>query len=187
MQSLSGLARRSEALTTKPSHKKLQEALRLFVDKHLYKEAQECEATGRYISQEMIDHMAKIGLLHMRLGPGKHLHGVNLLDGAVKGEEFDYFHDLIVGQELSRANARGFADGNMAGMTIGLTCVLNFANDEGFKKRIADEVFSGKKKLCLAITEAFAGSDVAGLRTTAEKSPCGKYWVSRSYMHTYIF
>lgn len=159
------------------SHRRLQRALREFVDRHLFAEAQECEASGRHISQEMIEHMSRLGILHMRLGPGKHLHGVDLMGGAVKGEEFDYFHDLIVGQELSRASARGFADGNMAGMTIGLTAVLNFANNEAWKKKIADEVFSGKKKLCLAITEAFAGSDVAGLRTTAEKTPDGKHWV----------
>jgi hypothetical protein len=162
----------------KDSHRRLQKAVREFTDKYLMGEAQECEATGRYISQEMIDRMSKAGILHMRLGPGKHLHGVNLMDGAVKGDEFDYFHDLIVSQELSRTMTRGFQDGNMAGMTIGLTAVLNFAKDESWKKTIADEVFGGKKKLCLAITEAFAGSDVAGLRTTAEKTPDGKHYVS---------
>ncbi|RSM17559.1 hypothetical protein CDV31_003636 [Fusarium ambrosium] len=159
------------------SHKRLQRKLREFVDSELYKEAQECEATGRYVSQQMIDRMSELGILHMRLGPGKHLHGVELMGGAVKGEEFDYFHDLIVGQELARAMARGFADGNMAGMTIGLTAVLQFAHDEAWKNKIAQEVFSGKKKLCLAITEAFAGSDVAGLRTTAEKTPDGKHYI----------
>jgi len=59
-------------------------------------------------------------------------------------------------------------------MTISLSAVLQFANDEAWKKKIADEVFSGKKKICLAITEAFAGSDVAGIRTTATKTPDGK-------------
>ncbi|CEI67223.1 hypothetical protein FVEN_g10943 [Fusarium venenatum] len=161
----------------KDSHRELRRKLREFVDSELYEEAQECEATGRYISQKMIDRMSELGILHMRLGPGKHLHGVNLMGGAVKGEEFDYFHDLIVSQELARAMARGFADGNMAGMTISLTAVLNFARDEAWKKKIADEVFSGKKKICLAITEAFAGSDVAGLRTTAEKTPDGKHYI----------
>lgn len=162
------------------SHRRLQKAMREFTDKYLVVEAQECEATGRHVSQEMIDHMSRLGILHMRLGPGKHLHGVELMGGAVKGEEFDYFHDLIVSQEMVRVMARGFQDGNLAGMTIGLTAVLNFANDEGWKKKIADEVFSGKKKLCLAITEAFAGSDVAGIRTTAEKTPDGKYYASSS-------
>ena len=55
----------------------------------------------------------------MRLGPGMHLHGVQLLGGIVKGEEFDSFHDLIVGQEMVRANARGFQDGNLTGYVKG--------------------------------------------------------------------
>lgn len=113
----------------------------------------------------------------MRLGPGKHLHGVTLMDGVVKGEEFDYFHDMIVGQEMVRANARGFQDGNMSGMTISLTAVLQFANNEEWKNRITQECFNGEKKICLAITEAFAGSDVAGIRTTATKTPDGKHYI----------
>lgn len=159
------------------SHRRLQKAMRIFTDTYVYPEAQECEKTGKYISQELIDRMSKMGILHMRLGPGKHLHGVNLMDGAVKGEEFDYFHDMIVGQEMTRANARGFQDGNMAGMTISLSAVLQFANNEEWKNKIAQEVFSGKKKICLAITEAFAGSDVAGIRTTATKTADGKHYI----------
>lgn len=89
--------------------------MREFTDKYITPEAQICEQTGKNISQELIDRMAKIGLLHMRLGPGKHLHGVELMGGVVKGEEFDYFHDLVVSQEMVRSNARAFQDGNMAG------------------------------------------------------------------------
>jgi Acyl-CoA dehydrogenase, N-terminal domain len=87
--------------------------MRKFVDEEVYPVAQECERDGNTIPQQLIDKMSKKGILHMRLGPGKFLHGVDLMDGAVKGEEFDYFHDMIVGQEMVRANARGFQDGNM--------------------------------------------------------------------------
>jgi hypothetical protein len=159
------------------SHRRLQAAMRLFVDTYVYPEAQACERSGQHISQELIDRMAAVGIMHMRLGPGKHLHGVKLLDGVVTGEEFDYFHDLIVGQEMVRANARGFQDGNMAGMTISLTAVLQWANDGAWKSRIAQECFSGKKKICLAITEPFAGSDVAGIKTRAEKTQDGKHYI----------
>jgi alkylation response protein AidB-like acyl-CoA dehydrogenase len=158
------------------SHRSLQKAFRKFQDEYITPEAQLREADGKIISQELIDRMAKAGVLHMRLGPGKHLHGVDLL-GGVKGEEFDYFHDLICSQEGVRANCRGFQDGNMAGMTIGLPCVMNYMKEGPRKKTIMDEVFSGKKKMCLAITEAFAGSDVAGLRTTAVKTPDGKHYI----------
>ncbi|KAG9234885.1 acyl-CoA dehydrogenase-like protein [Amylocarpus encephaloides] len=161
----------------KESHRRLQKAMRKFVDEEVYPVAQECEKEGTIIPQDLIDKMSKKGILHMRLGPGKHMHGVDLMDGTVQGEEFDYFHDMIVGQEMVRANARGFQDGNMAGMTISLTAVLQWANDEQFKNKIAKDVFSGEKKICLAITEAFAGSDVAGIRTTAEKTPDGKHYI----------
>lgn len=152
--------------------------MRVFTDEYLVPEAKDCEASGRYISQDLIDHMQKLGILRMRLGPGSHLHGQNLMDGAVDGKEFDYFHVVIMAQEMCKPMARGFQDGNMAGMTIGLTALLNFAPEGEWKTRICDEVFSGKTKLCLAITEAFAGSDVANIRTTAKKTPCGKYFVS---------
>lgn len=99
----------------KDSHHQLRKAVREFVDRDVYPEAQEKELDGTYISQELVDKMAANNLLAMRLGPGKHLYGRQLM-GNVKGEEFDYFHDLIVAQELSRANARGFQDGNMAGV-----------------------------------------------------------------------
>jgi alkylation response protein AidB-like acyl-CoA dehydrogenase len=47
------------------------------------------------------------------------------------------------------------------------------------KTKVVNETLSGKKKMCLAITEAFAGSDVAGLRTTATLTPDGKHYVVR--------
>lgn len=161
----------------KESHRKLQRAMREFTDKYITPEAQEKERTGEYISQELVERMSKAGVLHMRMGPGKHLHGVELLGGVVDGKEFDYFHDLVMSQEGVRAAARGFQDGSLAGMVIGLTCILNFCKDKALQKRITDEVFSGQKKICLAITEAFAGSDVANLRTTAVKTPDGKHYI----------
>lgn len=108
----------------KESHRRLQKAMRVFTDTYIRPVAEECEKRGKTIQQHLIDRMAKVGILHMRIGPGKHLHGVELMGGAVKGEDFDYFHDLIVGQELIRAygNARGFQDGNMAGCVISSEC-----------------------------------------------------------------
>lgn len=62
------------------------------------------------------------------------------------------------------------------GMVIGLPPVLNFGKGE-LQKRVLEEVLSGKKYISLAISEAFAGSDVSGLRTTAEKTPDGKHYI----------
>lgn len=88
--------------------------MRVFVDTYVIPEAEECEVSGRYVSQELIDRMAETGILRMRIGPGRHLWGRSLLGGVVRGEEFDAFHDLIVMQELVRAGMRGFQDGNVS-------------------------------------------------------------------------
>ena len=159
------------------SHRRLQRAFRRFVDEVITPEAQQKEADGTYISQALIDKMAAANVIGMRLGPGKHLHGLTLL-GGVAGEEFDYFHDLVVAQEMSRSNARGFQDGNLAGLVISLTAVRNYLpNNVPLRERVTRECMSGEKKICLAISEAFAGSDVAGMRTTAEKTPDGKHYI----------
>lgn len=159
------------------SHRMLQKAMREFVDKYVKPEGQKKEQDGTYVSQELIDRMAETNILAMRMGPGKHLHGRELLGGVVKGEEFDYFHDLVVCQEICRTGARGFNDGNMSGMVISLTAVHSWLKDQALAKQVSNDVLAGKKKISLAITEAFAGSDVAGIKTTAEKTADGKHYI----------
>jgi len=159
----------------KESHRNLQAWMREFADKYIIPEARLREEDGKRISEELMQRMTEVNLHRMRLGPGKHLHGQSLPAG-LKGEEFDYFHELVINQEITRMSSRGFQDGFLGGMVIGLPPVLNFARPE-LKKKVCDEVFSGKKFICLAISEAFAGSDVAGLRCTATKTPDGKFFI----------
>lgn len=96
--------------------------------------------------------------------------------GDVAPEEFDYFHELILTQELCRTGTRGFGDGLSAGMVIGLPPVLNFASPQ-LKEQIVPAVLNGDKVICLAISEAFAGSDVAGLQCHAKKTADGKHYI----------
>lgn len=159
------------------SHRRYQRALREFIDVHVEPEARVCERDGKHISQALIDKMAETNLLAARLGPGKHMAGRSLFHGALKGEEFDYFHDMITCQELARMGQRGFQDGNLAGMAIGLSAVHAWCENQALRERISKEVLSGQKKICLAITEAFAGSDVAGLRTTIRLSDDGQHYI----------
>jgi len=112
----------------------------------------------------------------MRVGPGKHLKGRKLLHGTVSPEEFDYFHELILDQEAARHGQRGFADGFLAGMIIGLPTILNFGSPT-CKELVVEDVLGGKRFLSLAISEAFAGSDVAGLRCKAVLSDDKKHWI----------
>jgi len=146
------------------------------MDEIVTPEAIKVEASGKQISQSVIDLMGSLNINAMRIGPGKHLKGCTLLNGVVKPEEYDYFHELIINQEISRAGQRGFIDGVLAGMVIALPTILNFGS-QALQDEIVDDVLSGKKYLSLAISEAFAGSDVAGLRCTATLSEDKKEWI----------
>ncbi|EIW57326.1 acyl-CoA dehydrogenase [Trametes versicolor FP-101664 SS1] len=160
----------------KESHHRLQQAVRKFVDEVIYPDAQEHEADGKPPSQSVFDQMAALNLHAMRMGPGKHLKGLTLMGGIVTPEEFDYFHELLVSQEIARCGARGYGDGLLSGCVIGLPPVLNFGSPE-LKARIVPPILSGKKFICLAVSEAYAGSDVFGLQTTATKTEDGKHWI----------
>ncbi|KAH6867798.1 acyl-CoA dehydrogenase/oxidase [Thelonectria olida] len=159
------------------SHHRLQQAMRRFVDIYVIPEAQEKERDGTYVSQELVERMAKENIHAMRLGPGEHLHGRTLLGGVVEGKDFDFFHELVVSQELARIGARGFADGMLSGLVIGLTAVIHWLPHGELRTIVIHEALAGKKKICLAISEAFAGSDVAGIQTTATKTTDGKHYV----------
>lgn len=158
------------------NHRRFQKAVRKFMDEVVTPDALAREEDGKPPSQSVIEAMSKINMHAMRMGPGKHLQGRELMEGIVKPEEFDYFHELIITQEFARSGCRGYGDGLMAGSVIGLPPVLNFGS-KAIKEKVVPDVLSGKKLICLAISEAFAGSDVAGLKTTARKTEDGKYWI----------
>ncbi|CAL1716561.1 unnamed protein product [Somion occarium] len=158
------------------NHRRFQKAIRELFDEYVYPDAQARELDGKRPSQSVIDKMAELNIHAMRMGPGKHLKGLTLMNGLVKPEEYDYFHELIISQEVVRCGARGYGDGLLGGCVIGLPPVLNFGSPE-LKAKVVPEVLSGKKFICLAISEAHAGSDVFGLQTTATKTEDGKYWI----------
>ena len=114
-------------------------------------------------------------MIASQVGPGPWLKGLTL-PGGIKPEEFDYFHELIAHQETARIGAPGFADGISSGYSIGLPPIFNFG-PPALKARIIPEVLLGKKRICLAITEPYAGSDVASIRATAKRTADGKHFI----------
>ncbi|KAF8227256.1 peroxisomal acyl-CoA-dehydrogenase [Tricholoma matsutake] len=173
------------------NHRRFQRAMRVFVDEVVVPDALAREQDGKFPSQTVIGAMAELNIHAMRIGPGKHLQGAKLaihdtkpscsfqfalISSFVSSLQFDYFHELIISQEYARAGQRGYSDGMMSGTIIGLPPVLNFGS-EALKTRVLPDVLSGRKPICLAITEAFAGSDVAGIRTSAVKTDDGKHWI----------
>jgi len=156
------------------SHIKFRAAIRKIFDE-IVPEALVNEDLGKSPSLELNKKLGAAGVLAAQIGPGPWLQGIKL-PGGVKPEEFDYFHEMIAHEETARLGTPGFADGITAGLTIGLPPIFNFGSP-ALKSKIVPEVLSGEKRICLAITEPFTGSDVASIRTTAKLSDDGKHFI----------
>ncbi|KAJ3325888.1 hypothetical protein HDV06_002273 [Boothiomyces sp. JEL0866] len=126
-------------------------------------------------SKRVYQKLASAGLLAARIGPGKHLEGFRII-GNIAPMEFDYFHEMIVHEENRSNGLPGYSETMGSGLSIGLPPVMNFAK-EAIKSRITEQVLNGQKIICLAISEPGAGSDVAGILTTASKTLDGKHYI----------
>jgi alkylation response protein AidB-like acyl-CoA dehydrogenase len=160
------------------SHRAFQKAVRSFL-REIHAEADQSENEGRVPTPEMFRKLGDFGLLACRIGPlcMPSLGGLGIrLPGGVKPEEFDYFHEMIAHEEMGVLGTPAFADGLGGGMVIGLPPVIVFGRPE-LARRVGADVLSGRRQIALAISEPFAGSDVAAIRTTASKSADGKHYL----------
>jgi alkylation response protein AidB-like acyl-CoA dehydrogenase/predicted heme/steroid binding protein len=166
----------------KESHQRFRKNLRAFCEDVLRPEAEDSEEAGDYPTQEIYEEMGKCGLLAARIGKAvmpvlPMVPGIEMEKAlGVAPSEFDYFHEQIAHEELGRLGCPSYQDGLGAGFCIGLPPVAYFAPPK-IRDVVVPEVLLGKKRICLAISEPAAGSDVAGLLTTAEKTPDGKYYI----------
>lgn len=78
---------------------------------------------------------------------------------------------------MCRCGSGGVVWGLVEGLQIGLPPLLHFGSKE-LQQRVAPECLQGRKVICLCISEPYAGSDVAALRTTAVKDGKGNYVVN---------
>ena len=84
------------------------------------------------------------------------------------GLGLDIFYTVIFLEELQKINSGGFAAAMWAHVYLSMTH-LEKEGDQKIKEDYLTPSISGDKIGCLCITEPFAGSDVAGIRTTAVK------------------
>lgn len=95
---------------------------------------------------------------------------------SVPTEKWDHFHELIVTDEISRAGSGGLVWNLIGGFGIGCPPLVRFGRPE-LVKRILPGILAGDKRICLAITEPDAGSDVANLTCEAKLSEDGKHYI----------
>ncbi|KAF4126133.1 Acyl-CoA dehydrogenase related to the alkylation response protein AidB [Geosmithia morbida] len=95
---------------------------------------------------------------------------------SVDPKDWDQFHEMLLTDELARTGSGGFVWNLIGGFGIGCPPVVKFGS-EALKARILPGILAGDKRICLAITEPDAGSDVANLTCEAKLSDDGKHFI----------
>jgi acyl-CoA dehydrogenase len=138
------------------THEAVAQSVRKFMAAEVLPNIDKWEADGE-LPRELHKKAAQAGILGLNYPEeyGGHSEG------------FDVFHGLTQTEEMSAAGAGGLGASLMT-HGIGLPPILALGSDE-MKRRIAPVVLAGEKLISLAITEPSGGSDVAQLKTRAEK------------------
>jgi len=142
-------------------HEELRQSVRGFIERELAPHAQQWEEE-RWFPDEVFPKMAAQGLLGLKY-PEK-----------FGGQGGDYLHDAVLIEEMARIGSGGTAAGIGAHVNIATPPIWKFGSEEQ-KQRYLVPAIRGEKIGALGITEPGAGSDVAALRTRAERSDGG--WV----------
>jgi len=136
-------------------HEDLRRSIRRFVESELRPHATEWE-DARWFPNEVFTRMAELGLLGLKY-PEQY-----------GGQGGDYVHDAVLSEELSRGGSGGLAAGIGAHTGIATPPIWRFGSEDQ-KQRFLAPGIRGERIAALGITEPGAGSDVAGLRTSARK------------------
>ena len=91
-------------------------------------------------------------------------------------DKWDQYHELIITDELARCGSGGFVWNVLGGFGIGCPPVLKHGK-KALVDRIMPGILNGEKRICLAITEPDAGSDVANLTCEAKLTEDGKHFI----------
>ena len=142
-------------------HEMLRATLRRFIAERVLPQADAWEEAG-CVPREILREMGSLGLLGMRY------------DSAWGGSELDTMSTVVLAEELGRSSYGGFAVTVLVHTDMA-SPHLHHAGTPAQKARWMPGIVSGETITAVAMTEADAGSDLAGMRTTARRD--GDHWV----------
>jgi len=104
------------------------------------------------VPDEIFQEMGERGYLAGMLGMHFPTEYTDKRVQCVPTEKWDHFHEMIITDELSRTGSGGLVWGLIVGYGIGGPPLFKFGKKE-LVQRIGPDLLSGKKRICLAITE----------------------------------
>lgn len=131
----------------------VRDQTRRFVEDKVVPEGEAWEAAGT-VPRSVLRQMGEIGFFGLRVP--EEFGGVGM--GTLAS--------VVLAEELGRSTFGGFSATALVHTDLAMPYLLNFGSDDQ-KKRWLPELLTGEILTAIAVTEPDAGSDVAGLRTTA--------------------
>ncbi|MEW6777786.1 MAG: acyl-CoA dehydrogenase family protein [Bdellovibrionota bacterium] len=142
-------------------HREFRRQLRKYVENEIVPHVDEWEKAGMFPS-DLFKELGKRGFLGGRY-PVEH-----------GGSGGDYFFLCILAEELGRCRSGGVSMGVLAHTEFGLNIISKIGSPELIEE-IVKPALLGEKICAICVSEPDAGSDVAGIKTTAKRD--GDYYV----------
>ena len=141
-------------------HEELRRTIRRFISDRVLPVAEAWEEQGS-VPRHILEAMGDLGLLGMRF-PEEY-----------GGGALDTLSTVVLAEELGRSTFGGFAITVLVHADMATPHLVHAGTPEQMRRYLPD-LIAGRKIAAVAMTEADAGSDLAGMRTTARRD--GEHW-----------
>jgi len=136
-------------------HRILKRAVRQFVEEEMNPHVDEWEEAG-LVPREIFERLGELGLLGIRFPE------------EFGGSGADMKMTVAFVEELARCRSRGVVMGILVHTDMSSPHLVKYGTEEQ-KREYLPEIIAGKKICAIAVSEPGAGSDVAGIGTTARR------------------
>jgi citronellyl-CoA dehydrogenase len=137
-------------------HQSLYDTTRKFIEEQVNPHVAEWERAGHFPAREVFGKMGALGLL-----------GVNKPE-AVGGLGLDYSYQVMFAEALGNCKCGGIPMAIGVQTDMATPALTRFGSDY-LKDNFLKPAVAGEQVACVAVSEAGAGSDVAGIKTTARR------------------
>jgi acyl-CoA dehydrogenase len=152
-----------ESIYLTPEHELLRDQVARFVAREVEPHALAWEVAG-HTPRPVLKKLGAAGLLGL------------MYEGAHGGGEADALTNLVFAEALSQSTFGGFIITVLVHTDMA-SPHLHHAGTAAQKERWLPGITAGETITAVAVTEPGAGSDVAGIRTTARRSADGSEWI----------
>ena len=143
-------------------HAAFRQSVRGVLEREVVPHADEWEEAETFPAHQLFKALGTAGLFGLEYDP------------AFGGQGADHSYTVVLGEELGRMGCAGVAMAISVQTDMATPALHRFGSDE-LKHRYLAPALRGEMVTSIAVTEPDAGSDVAGIRTRAERD--GDEWV----------